>query len=196
MEEHKVNLTLRTFTTHGATAINLKFLLQLGMILLIYLVDHISFQTFKIILNTSLKKHETIADNSPVQIYGNKIKIRIVFKIKTGCKFELLSLETMRLLGSSKKDVDQDKGGETSVEVVLVHCNLVNNNYQQASKVLFTFVPNKHFGQLINVSPHSLVMLNTTNTEFSFIEVSFTDQNSKKLEIEDNVNITLIIRTG
>ena len=171
------------------------------MILLIYLVDHISFQTFKIILNQSLKKHETIADNPPVQIYGNKMKNSIVFKIKTGCKFELLSLETMRLLGSSKKDVDQDKGGETvpklaSIEVVLVHCNLVNNNYQQASKVLFTFVPNKHFGQLINISRHSLVMLNTTNTEFSFIEVSFTDQNSKKLEIEDNVNITLIIRTG
>ena len=74
-----------------------------------------------------------------------------------------------------------------SVEVVLVHCNLVNNNYQQASKVLFTFVPNKQFGQLINISPHSLIMLNTKNTEFSFIEVWFTDQNSKKLEIEDNV---------
>ena len=58
-----------------------------------------------------------------------------------------------------------------SVEVVLVHCNLVNNNYQQASKVLFTFVPNKQFGQLINIAPHSLTMLSTTNTEFSFIEV-------------------------
>ena len=75
----------------------------------------------------------------------------------------------MRLIGSSKKDIDQDKDGEIvpkleAVEVVLVHSNLVNNNYQQASKVLFTFVPNKQFGQLINISPHSLVMLNTTNT--------------------------------
>ena len=80
-----------------------------------------------------------------------------------------------------------------SVEVVLVHCNLVNNNYQQASKVLFTFVPNKQFGQLINIASHSLTMLSTTNKEFSFIEVQFTDQNSEPLEIEDNVNLTLII---
>ena len=104
----------------------------------------------------------------------------------------------MKLLGSRNKDVDQDKDGEVapkleSVEVVLVHCNLVNNNYQQASKVLFTFVPSKQFGQLINISPHSLTMLNTTNTEFSSIKVWLTDQNSKPLEIEDSVNMTLII---
>ena len=79
-----------------------------------------------------------------------------------------------------------------SVEVVLVHCNLVNNNYQQTSKVLFTFVPNKQFWQLISVAPHSLTMLSTANTEFPFIEVWFTDQNSQPLEIEDNVNLTLI----
>ena len=103
----------------------------------------------------------------------------------------------MKLLGSTKKDVDQDKDGENmsklgSVEVILVHCNLVNNNYKQASKVLFTFLPNKQFGQLINIAPYSLTMLNATNTEFSFVEVWFTDQISKKLEIEDNVNMTLI----
>ena len=80
-----------------------------------------------------------------------------------------------------------------SVEAVLVHCNLVNNNYQQALKLLFTFVPNKQFGQLINIAPHSLIMLNTANTEFSSIEVWFTDQNSEPPEIEDNVNFTLII---
>ena len=96
----------------------------------------------------------------------------------------------MKLLGSIKKDVDQDKDREDipkleSVEVVLVHCNLANNHYQQALKVLFTFVPNKQFGQLINISPHSLAMLGTTNTEFSFIEVWFTDQNSDPLEIHD-----------
>ena len=72
-----------------------------------------------------------------------------------------------------------------------MHCNLVNNNYQKASKVLFTFVANKQFGQLVNISPHSLT--STTNTEFSSIEVWFTDQNSEPLEIEDNVNMTLII---
>ena len=80
-----------------------------------------------------------------------------------------------------------------SFEVILVHCNLVNNNYQQASKVLFTFVRNKQFGQLINISTHSLTMLNTTNVEFSSIEVWFTDQNSKPIEVEDNVSMTLII---
>ena len=80
-----------------------------------------------------------------------------------------------------------------AVEVVLVHCNLVNNNYQQASKVLFTFVPNKQFGQLITISPHSLTMLKTTNSEFPFIQVWFTYQNNRPLEIEDRVNITLII---
>ena len=104
----------------------------------------------------------------------------------------------MKLLGSTEKDVDKNKNGEDvpkseSVEVVSAHCNLVKNNYQQISKVLFTFVPNKQFGQLINIAPHSLTMLSTTNTEFSFIEVWFTDQNSEPLEIEDNVNLTLII---
>ena len=80
-----------------------------------------------------------------------------------------------------------------SVEVILVHWNLVNNNYQQTSKVLFTLLPNKQFGQVINIAPHSLTMLGTKNTEFSFIEVWFTDQNSEPLEIEDNFNLTLII---
>ena len=79
----------------------------------------------------------------------NEIKNRIVIKIKTGYKLELLTKETMQLLGSSKKSIDQNKDGEIVprlVEIVLIHCNLVNNNYQQASKVLFTFVPNKQFG--------------------------------------------------
>ena len=98
----------------------------------------------------------------------------------------------MKLLGSTKEDVE-DVPKLKSVEVVLVHCTLVNNNYQQTSKVLFTFVPNKQFGQLINIAPHSLTMLSTTNTEFSSIEVWFTDQNSEPLEIEDAVNLTLVI---
>ena len=80
-----------------------------------------------------------------------------------------------------------------SVEVVLVHCNLVDKNYQQASKVLFTFVPNKKRAQLITIAPHSLKLLNTANTEFSSIEVWVTNQNNKQLEIEDNVNMILII---
>ena len=104
----------------------------------------------------------------------------------------------MKLLGSTKKVVNKDKKGENvpkreSVEVVLVHCNLVKNDYQHSSKVLFSFVPNKRFSQLINISPNTLTMMNTVNTEFSFVEVWFTDQASKALEIEDNVNLTLII---
>ena len=79
-----------------------------------------------------------------------------------------------------------------TVEVVLVNCNLVNNTYQQASKLLFTFVQNKQFGQLITSTPHSLTMLKTTNAKFSFLEIWFTCQNNRPLEIEDKVNITLI----
>ena len=104
----------------------------------------------------------------------------------------------MKLLGSTKKDVDKDKDGEIvpkleSVEVVLVHCNLVKNDYQHTSKVLFSFFSNRPFGQLINISPHSLTIINTVNTEFSYVDVWFTDQTSKALEIEANVNLMLII---
>ena len=96
----------------------------------------------------------------------------------------------MKLLGSTKKDVDKDKDGEDvpkleSVEVVLMHCNIINNSYQQASKVLLTFVPNKQFGQLITILPHSLTMLKTTNAEFQFIQLWFTDQNNRPLEIDN-----------
>ena len=141
-----------------------------------------------------IKKQKTLAENPPIHIYSNKIKNRIVFKAKPGYKLE--SPETMKLLGSTKKDVDQDKDGEDKPKlesVVLVHCNLVNNNYQQASKVSFTFVTNKQFGQLINIAPHSLIMLSTTNTEFSSIKVWFTDQNNEPHEVEDSVNLTLTI---
>ena len=138
-----------------------------------------------------------MTENSAVQIYPNKTKNKIVFKIKAGYKLELLTPETMKLLVSAKKDVDKDKDGENvpkleSVEVALVHCNLVKNDYQHTSKVLFTFVPNKEFGQLINISPCSLTMTNTVNAEFSSVEVWFTDEVSKALEIEDNVNLMLI----
>ena len=108
-----------------------------------------------------IKKHETIADTTPILIYANNIINRIVFKIKTGYKLELLSEETMKLLGSTSSIIDIDKNSDTvskleNLEIVLVHCNLVNNSYQQHSRVLFTFVPNKQYGQLISISPHSL----------------------------------------
>ena len=104
----------------------------------------------------------------------------------------------MRLLGSTKKDVDADKNCENvpkleSAEVVLLHCNLVKNDYQHSSKVLFSFAPKKQLGQLINISTNTFTMINTVITEFSFVEVWFTYQTSKALEIEYNVNLTLII---
>ena len=127
-----------------------------------------------------IKKHEILTDNLPVKIYPNKIKNRIVFKIKTGYKLELLTPETMKLLGSKNKVIDKDKNGENLpkleiVEVVLVHCSLVKNDYRHTSKVLFTFVPNKKFGQLINFSPQAFTMMNTVNPEFTYVEVWFTD---------------------
>ena len=148
-----------------------------------------------------MKKHEIIGENAPILIYPNTINNRIVFKIKSGYKLELLSKETMKLLGSTKDIIDSVKNCENvprleNVEVVLVHCNLVNNSYQQASRVLFTFVPNKQYGQLISISPKSLIFLKTMNTEFSEIEIWFTDQNNNSLEIEDNANISLIINTS
>ena len=148
-----------------------------------------------------IKKHEAIGENAPILIYANTITNRILFKIKTGYKLELLSKETMKLLGSTKDTIDADKNSENvprleNVEVVLVHCNLVNNSYQQALRVLFTFVPNKQYAQLISILPHTLIFLKTMNTEFSKIEVWLTDQNNNALEIEDNVNISLIINTS
>ena len=148
-----------------------------------------------------IKKHKTIGKNAPILIYANTINNRIVFTIKTGCKLESLPKETMKLLGSTKDIIDSDKNSESvprleNAEVVLVHCNLVNNSYQQHSRVLFTFVPNKQYGQLISISPHSLIFLKTMNTEFSEIDIWFTDQNNNALEIEDNGNISLIINTS
>ena len=83
-----------------------------------------------------IKKHETIAETAPILIYANKISNRIVFKIKTGCKLELLSKETMKLLGNTKDTIDGDKNSENvrrleNVEVVLVHFNLVNNSHRE-----------------------------------------------------------------
>ena len=145
-----------------------------------------------------IKKHEIITNVSPVLIYVNEINNRIVFKTKSGYKLELLSKETIKLLGSTSNSIDGDKNSELvpkleSVDLILVHCNVVNNSYQQASKVLFTFVPNKKYSQLITISPEALIMLKTVNTEFSFIEIWLMDQDNRPLEIEDSINISLIV---
>ena len=133
------------------------------------------------------------------RIYVKSIKNRIVFKIKTGYKLELLSNETVTLLGDGPIiDKDKNSSNVPKVEVVttvLMHCNLVQNNYQQASKLLYAFVPDKSFNQLIRIHPSSLIKLKTTDSEFNFTNVCFTDQSYRPLQIEDSVNITIIIQT-
>ena len=105
----------------------------------------------------------------------------------------------MKLLGSTENKITKDKNGENVphleiTEVVLVHCNIVNNDYQQDSRVLYTFVPNKPFGSLLEISPTNHIFLKTSNSEFQTIEVWFTDQNSQPSEIEDRINLTLVIK--
>ena len=144
-----------------------------------------------------LKKHSESVDNPSIRMYINKIENRITFKIKSGYYIELLTPETMKLLGSTESKITKDKNVENFphlevAELVLVHCNLVNNDYQQDSRILFTFVPNKSFGSLLEISPTNHVFLKTFNSEFQEVKVWFTDQTSKPLELEDKINATLI----
>ena len=146
-----------------------------------------------------LKKHSESFDNPSIRIYVNKIENRITFKIKNGYYLELLTPETMKLLGSAENKMTKDKNGENVphleiVEVVLVHCNFINDDYQQNSRILYTFVPNKTFGSLLEISPPNHVFLKTFNSEFQEIKIWFTDQTSKPLAIEDKINVTWIIK--
>ena len=105
----------------------------------------------------------------------------------------------MKLLESTENKITKDKNGENVphleiTEVVLVHCNIVNNDYQQDSQVLYTFVPNKSFGSLLDISPSNHILLKTFNSEYDEIVVWFTDQNSQPLEIEDRINLTMLIK--
>ena len=121
-----------------------------------------------------LKKHSESVDNPSIRMYINRI-------------------------GSTESKITKDKNGENVphleiVELVLVHCNLVNNDYQQDSGILYTFVPNKIFGSLLEISPTNQVFLKTFNSEFQEVKIWFTDQTSKPLELEGKINITLIIK--
>ena len=146
-----------------------------------------------------LNKHSESVDNPSIRIYVNKIENRITFKIKSRYYLELLTPETMKLLGSAESKITKNKNGENVphlevVELVLVHCNLVNNDYQQDSRILHTFVPNNAFGSLLEISPTNDVFLKTFNSEFQEIKIWFTDQTSMPLEEEDKINVTLIIK--
>ena len=105
----------------------------------------------------------------------------------------------MKFFGSTENKITKDKNGENVphleiTEVVLVHCNIVNNDYQQDSRVLYTFVPNKPFGSLLEISPTNHIFLKTFNSEYNEIIVWFTDQNSQLLEIEDRINLTMLAK--
>ena len=155
-----------------------------------------------------LKKHGEKIDNDnddndknkpSVKIYFNKAENRIKFKIKNRYAFELLTKETMKLLASTENKITKDENGENVphlevTEVVLVHCNMVNNDYQQDSRVLYTFIPNKSFVSLIDISPSNPIFFKTFNSEYDEVIVWLTDQNSNPLEIENRINLTMIIK--
>ena len=146
-----------------------------------------------------VKKHGEDRDKPSVQMYVNKIENRIKIKIKNGYSLELLTKEKMKLLGSTENKINTDKNGENVhhleiTEVVLVHYNIVNNDSQQDSRELYTFVPNKPFGSLLEISPANHIFLKIFNSEYDEIIVWFTDQNSKALEIEDRINLTMVIK--
>ena len=146
-----------------------------------------------------LKKQGENIDKPSVQIYVNKTENRDTFKIKNGYSLELLIPEKIKLLGSTENKITKDKNGENVphleiTEVVLVHCNIVNNDYRQDSRVLYTFVPNKPFGSLLEIYPKNHKFLKTFNSEYDEIKIWFTDQNSQLLEIEDRINLTMVIK--
>ena len=139
-----------------------------------------SISDIKDYLECILKKHDENTVNPSIKIYATKIGNRITFKIKTGYYLEVLNPETMKLLISTKSKITKDKTGENVpqleiTEVVLIHCILVNNSYLQNSRVLYTFAPSKSFGQLLDISPENFIFLKTFDSEFSYIEVWFTD---------------------
>ena len=123
---------------------------------------------------------------------------RTTFRIKTEYYLKSLTPETMKLLESTKSKITKDKNGKNVpyleiTEIVLVHCNTVNNDYLKDSRGLYTFVPNKSFSQLLDFSPKNIISFKTFDSEFSYIEVWFTYENFKPFEIEDKISITLVI---
>ena len=144
-----------------------------------------------------LKKHGENIDKPSIKMYINKIESKITFKIKNEYSLELLTPEKIKLLGSTDNKRTKDKRGENVphleiAEVVLAYCNIVNNDYQQDSRVLYTSVPNKPFGSLLEISTANHIFLKTFNSEFQTIEVWFTDQNSQPVETEHRISLTLV----
>ena len=129
----------------------------------------------------------------------NKTENRIKFKIKIGYYLKLFAPETIKLLGNTRSRITNDKIGENVphleiTEVILAHRNIVKNDYQQDSRVLYAFVQNKPFGQLLEISLTNFIFLKTFNLEFAAIEVWFTDKNSQLLEIEERIKLILVTK--
>ena len=123
-----------------------------------------------------LKEQKGSVDKASVQIYLNKIEYRLTFKIKNGYSLQLLTPETMKLLRSTENKITKDKNGENMphleiTELVLVYCNIVNNDYQQDSRLLYTIVPNKPFGSLLEISPTNHIFLKIFNSKYDEIIV-------------------------
>ena len=141
---------------------------------------------------TNLKRSERNVALANLNIYYTQ-KIRS----KTGYYLELLTPEMMKLLGSTKNKITKDENGENVphleiTEVTLVHCNIVNSDYQHDLSVLFKVVANKFFGQLLDISPKN-IYLRTFISGFSYIEEWFTDQNSKPLQREDKKTLLQLL---
>ena len=146
-----------------------------------------------------IKKHSERVDNPSIKIYVNKFENRVTFKIKKAYYLELLTPGTMKLLGSTESKIAKDKNGGSVphlelVELVIIHRSLANNNYQQNSRILYTFVLNKPFGIFKEISPPNHIFFETFNSEFQEIKVWFADQTSKPLEVEDKINLTMKIK--
>ena len=138
-----------------------------------------------------LRKHSENFDNPSIKIYVHNIENTVTFKIKNEYYLEVLTPETMKLLGNTESKITKDKNDENVphleiVELVLIHCNIVNNNYQQNSRILYS--------SLLEVSPPNHIFLKTFNSEFQEIKIWFADQNSRPLEVEDKINLTVIVK--
>ena len=143
-------------------------------------------------------KKKTLSTNLSIHIYINWINYGLELKIKDGQKLELQTPDTIKLFASTKKLIDETKNGENvpSFEIVLEHCNLVNNQHKQNpevfyTQVFYTFTLNTSYAHFLNVEPCNLVFLKASNIEFDDIITLLTDQNGRKIEIEDKFSLTL-----
>ena len=159
---HGIILKVHTIIIKISTPWNEEFTLPDGSYLISDIQDYFEY---------ILKKHGENTDKPSIQIHVNKIENRITFKTKNGYSLELLTKETMKSLGTTENKITKGKNGENVPhleinEVVLVHCNIVNNDYQQDSRVLYTFVPNKSFGSFLDISSSNHIFLKTFNSKY------------------------------